>query len=160
MTQPKSKDLEARLEALEREAASFIGKLEKELEIAQGQRFTQEAQDDLKTRIAQARATYERILEPVRKDLQAVQAAEDIALRQMEAEIEARAAETKQLIKADFMKRWIQEGGSLESFDKIFEEQLYPQEMARRMGQQNDRVEEDQARQRARSAIRDGFSRF
>jgi hypothetical protein len=160
-TQKKSELLEAKLASLQKDADQFIGHLENELQIAESQRFTDQAQETLRTQIAKARATYDGLLEPVRKDLEAARAEEAEEYKQAMAQIEARAAETKQQIKRDMLTSWIQAGGSLDTFDKIFEEQLYPQEMARRaLSQRDDQGAEDAARRRGQNLITDAMSRF
>ena len=85
---------------------------------------------------------------------------EQAQLQKTTEAIEARAAEVKMELKREMMTSWIQSGGSLEDFDKIFEEQLYPQEMARRTlskGPEQQAVEE--ARRNMQRIIVDGFKR-
>ena len=91
-TQKKSELLEAKLASLQKDADQFIGHLENELQIAESQRFTDQAQETLRTQIAKARATYDGLLEPVRKDLEAARAEEAEEYKQAMAQIEARAA--------------------------------------------------------------------
>jgi hypothetical protein len=161
MTQKPSEILEARLASLQQDADRFIGRLEDELKIAKDQRFTEQAQADLRDQIARARTSYDGLLEPVRKELEAARAQEAREHEQATAQIEARATQTKQQIKAEMLTAWVQSGGSLETFDKVFEEELYPAEMARRtLAQRDDHGEEEAARRRGRNLIQDGMSRF
>src|SRR4026208_2183889 len=123
MTQPKSKDIEARIEVHHREADRFIGGLKRQLEEAEGRRLTEKYQEQLRSEIATAEKTFDGLLAPMQKELEEARAAEALALQQAEAQINQRAAEIKSQIKGEMMTNWVKAGGSLDSFDKIFEEQ-------------------------------------
>src|SRR5687767_5095642 len=113
MTQRDSATIEAELQSLEQNANTFIGKLEGQLKEAEGQRLTEETQEDLRTQIKNARRTYDGILEERRKELETVRAAEAQSLKEFEAQISQNAAETKMEIKRKMMSNWIKAGGSL-----------------------------------------------
>lgn len=158
MTQRDSTTIEAELQALEQNASTFIGKLEQQLKTAEGERLTEETQENLRTQIQNARRSYDGILKERRTELETVRAAEAQALKAAEAQIERHAAETKSQIKREMMTNWVKAGGSLDAFDKIFEEQLYPAEMTRRtLRQGSDQGEEGQARRQQQNLIRGTF---
>lgn len=131
MSKQNSKTIEATIEVLEREANKFIGGLERELEEAKGQRLTEQTQNDLQAKIDQARASYNAILEPKRKELESARATETLALQQLAAEIVANAAQVKENMKAQMMAAWIRSGGDEDVFDEVFP-QLYAAEMTKR----------------------------
>jgi hypothetical protein len=162
MTQKKSETLEAKLASIQRAADQMISKLEAELTIAEEQRFTEQAQERLRDQIAKARTTYDGLLAPVREELETARAEEAREYDQAMAQIEANAAATKATIKNEMMTAWLRSGGSLETFDEIFEAQLYPQEMARRTLSQTgtDPGAEDAARRQHQGIITDALTRF
>ena len=170
MSQVNSKTLEAEIEKIQGEADRFIGNLEIRLNELKStpissdihKRYMDEEQTTVKAEIERARAMYGGILDPKRKQMEQVRAAEAAeAIQNLEA-IETRAAATKEEIRSELRLNWVNSGGSLDMFDAIFEEQLYPAEMIRRAGKVNapDKAEEDRSRRRQKSIVTDGMNRF
>ena len=164
MSKKTAKQIEAQIKAIEKNATDFIGKLEKELEFAKTQRMTEKHQQDLERQIKRARAAYydgPRGLNKMHEELQQVLAAEEAELLETEAAIERNATATKRQIKKQLLDRWIKSGGSLELFDKVFEEKLYPDEMARRVQERgvNQNAEDEEGKRRIRKVAGDAFSR-
>ncbi len=131
MPDQDSKTIAATISVITRESEEFIGKLERELETAQSQRLTEQKQQQLKSKIDQARATYDSILADKRKQLEFAQAAEATALQNANKEIKANAASVKDAMKEQMLTAWITAGGDPDVFDQTFP-QLYAAEMAKR----------------------------
>jgi hypothetical protein len=158
MSTTNSKALEAKIKKQEQEAATFIGKLEAELEFARTQRLTEAHQQDLEQQIEKARAAYDNFLKPQREELQAAIAAEEKELQAMEAQIEANAQAQKQTYKSQAAMAWIQSGGSLETFDAAFEQTLWPAELMRRtQAKMEERRVEPSHAKRTTAGFGDGF---
>ena len=131
MSDQNSKTIAATISVITRESETFIGKLEKELATAQGQRLTEQKQQELVSKIEQARATYNAILADKRVQLEAAQTAEATALQKADKEIKANAASVKDAMKEQMLTAWITAGGDPDVFDQTFP-QLYAAEMAKR----------------------------
>jgi hypothetical protein len=156
----KSDELGAKLESIESAAREFIGRLESELELATGQRLAEQYVNDLRTQIEQARKVYDGLMAPVRDELAAARAEEELEYKSSIAQIEKNAGEVKAQIREDKMKSWIGGGGSLADFDDVFERVLYPQEMIKRAAQQEADPDTDQAKRAGRNLVQNSFDRF
>jgi hypothetical protein len=157
MTPTNSQTIAANIELLQQDADRFIGNLEKELEIARSQRLTEDTQKKLETEIEQARAMYQGLLEPKRKELETARKAEADALKKTTAEIEANAAVVKEKIKKELLTAWIKAGGDLSAFDEAWPS-LYQAEMIKRAaGQLGDQSEEQQAKRQQHNVITRSF---
>lgn len=124
-------DIQAHIDAITSEAASFVGRLERDLATAQEQRFTKEYQLELETQISQARASYDGMLNRLEGELTTVRAAEIRATAEKQAEQTRTAAETKEQIKAQLKAKWIEAHGDLDVFEAQFH-QLYAEEITSR----------------------------
>jgi hypothetical protein len=127
----KSEVIQANLEGAQREADNFIGRLEKELEVAKGQRLTEQYQADLKTQIDQARAMYGSVLGRIESELAAAREQESKDLEKSKAAMEANAAHVKERMKAQLLTAWIKAGGDPDAFDEAWPG-LYAAEMTKR----------------------------
>ena len=132
-----SAEIQARQEAIQKEADSFIGKLQGDLETAQRQRFTQEHQDELQRKIDQARQTYDVILGNAATELQAAREEETRQAAAKDHETEQAAAEEKKRIYDQLRRVWIENRGDPAAFDAAFP-QLYQEEMTRRVLKSSD----------------------
>src|SRR5690349_20207081 len=116
MAQDNSQTIEATIEVVQREADSYLGKLEKQLEEARGQRLTEPYQKQLEGELESARKMYGGILDEKKKQLEQARASEALALEQTTKEMEANAGRVKENMKAQMMSAWIQSGGDPDVF--------------------------------------------
>lgn len=128
---PTASELQARQEAIQKEADSFIGKLQGDLETAQTQKFTQEHQDQLQAQIERARKTYDGLLQNISNELETARAEETREAAAKDAQIQETAAEEKQRLYDQMRRKWIENRGDPAAFDAAFP-QLYQEEMTRR----------------------------
>ena len=131
MTIRSSKDIEAEKDGVTIEAANFIGGLKRELETAKTERLTESHQKELETKITQAQAMYDGILNRLEGELNTARETEIRAEAIKESRIKANAAQEKESMKTLMKASWLANNGDPDVFEEMFP-QMYAAEMAKR----------------------------
>jgi HD-GYP domain-containing protein (c-di-GMP phosphodiesterase class II) len=124
-------ELESRYTAIEEECNTFIGSLERELALAEKERFTLERQNQLKDQIKKSRATYDDILTGLQGQIKTAREKETQAAAAKQAQQQLTADQEKQQMYQKLRAAWIEQHGDPQLFDESFP-QLYAEEMRRR----------------------------
>jgi hypothetical protein len=128
----KTKDqIETEREKITAESVQFISRLEKQLELAQSQRLTDDFKSALKVQISQARASYDGILDRLDIEFAAALERETLEKAEKQAKQIALASQTREELKSKLRSAWLEAGGDEEVFDGVFPS-LYQAEMEKR----------------------------